>query len=197
MNYLAHLYFSDPTPYGWAGSLMGDFVKGAGPTQLPNDLQIHLKLHRYIDRLTQNNAVFQMSRKRLNPRYRYARSILVDVFYDHFLACNWNEFSAQPLEEFAQSVYNGLEMCFDLLGPDLQQQLPHIIKNNWLVSYQNPDIIQRVLLRIEERLQHKIALAEGFEDLFLYRDQLEDDFRIFMAEAAVAVAAWKQNQRRE
>lgn len=176
---------------------MGDFVKGPVPENLPVGLATHLKLHRYIDRLTQENDIFQRSRRRLNPRYRYARSILVDVFYDHFLACRWGELMSQPLGDFAQTVYTGLEECFDILSPGLQQQLPRMIEYDWLTSYQNPDIVKRLLVRLEERLQHKIALAEGFEDLFLHRSKLEDDFTAFMAEATDAVDAWKQNQRRE
>ncbi len=193
MNYLAHLYLSDPTPLAWAGSLMGDFVKGRVPATFPEVLSRHLKLHRYIDTLTQRSEIFQASRRRLDPRFRYARSILVDVFYDHFLACRWPEYSDQPLAAFAQDVYAGLQSCHDLLSPGLQQQLPRMIEYDWLTSYRQPEIVQRVLCRLEERLQHKIPLAEGFSQLNLWRAQLEDDFVAFMAEAEQVTSVWKQS----
>jgi len=192
MNYLAHLYFSDSTPLAWAGSLMGDFVKGAVPSSFPEELSRHLKLHRHIDSLTQCSEIFQNSRRRLDPRFRYARSILVDVFYDHFLACRWDEYSDQPLADFAQNVYAGLQSCSDLLSPGLQQQLPRMIEYDWLTAYRRPEIVQRVLVRLEERLQHKIPLASGFSQLEIWRDQLEDDFVAFMDEAERATTAWKQ-----
>ena len=192
MNYLAHLYLSDPTPYAWAGSLMGDFVKGAVPTTFPHELSRHLKLHRHIDSLTQRSEIFQTSRRRLNPRFRYARSILVDVFYDHFLACRWHEYSKQPLAGFAQDVYAGLQSCSDLLSPGLRQQLPRMIEYDWLTSYRQPETVQRVLVRLEERLQHKIPLADGFSQLAIWRNQLEDDFVAFMVEAEQVTTAWKQ-----
>ena len=192
MNYLAHLYLSDPTPYAWAGSLMGDFVKGAVPTTFPHELSRHLKLHRHIDSLTQRSEIFQTSRRRLDPRFRYARSILVDVFYDHFLACRWGDYSTQPLENFSQDVYAGLQSCYDFLSPGLQQQLPRMIEYDWLTSYRQPEVVQRVLFRLEERLKHKIPLAAGFSQLEIWRDQLEDDFVAFMVEAERATTAWKQ-----
>ena len=192
MNYLAHLYLSDPTPYAWAGSLMGDFVKGAVPTTFPEELSRHLKLHRHIDSLTQRSEIFQTSRRRLDPRFRYARSILVDVFYDHFLACRWGDYSTQPLANFAQDVYAGLQSCSDLLSSGLRQQLPRMIENDWLTSYRQPEIVQRVLVRLEERLQHKIPLADGFSQLAIWRNQLEDDFVAFMVEAEQLTTAWKQ-----
>jgi acyl carrier protein phosphodiesterase len=193
MNYLAHLYFSDPTPLAWAGSLMGDFVKGTVPETLPEELSRHLKLHRHIDSLTQTSELFQSSRRRLDPRFRYARSVLVDVFYDHFLACRWDEFSALPLADFAQDVYRGLQSCYDHLSPGLQQQLPRMIEYDWLTAYRRPEIVQRVLQRLEERLKHKISLAAGFSQLELLRDELENDFVAFMDEALQVTIAWKQD----
>lgn len=192
MNYLAHLYFSEPTPLAWSGSLMGDFVKGTVPTTFPAELSRHLKLHRHIDSLTQRSEIFQTSRRRLDPRFRYARSVLVDVFYDHFLACHWDEYSDQSLADFSQAVYRGLQSCYDLLSPGLQQQLPRMIEFDWLTAYRRPEIVQRVLLRLEERLKHKIPLAAGFSQLELWRDELENDFAAFMDEALQVTTAWKQ-----
>jgi acyl carrier protein phosphodiesterase len=192
MNYLAHLYFSDSTPLAWAGSLMGDFVKGNISDTLPEQLSRHLKLHRYIDRLTQNNEIFQISRRRLDCRFRFARSILVDVFYDHFLARQWGEYSSQPLADFSQDVYHGLQKCFDILSPALQKQLPRMVEFDWLTSYQRTDVVQRVLIRLEERLQHKIPLAEGFDQLEVWRNELESDFTAFMNDAIAKVSLWKE-----
>jgi len=192
MNYLAHLYFSDPTPLAWAGSLMGDFVKGPVPDDLPDQLSRHLKLHRHIDRLTQNDEFFQASRRRLDPRFRYARSILVDVFYDHFLAIRWDEYSSQPLADFSQDVYRGLQTCFDLLAPALQHQLPRMIEYDWLTSYQQTDVVQRVLVRLEERLHHKVPLSDGFDQLGLRQGELEKDFTAFMDNVTRTVSAWKE-----
>ena len=192
MNYLAHLYFSDPTPLAWAGSLMGDFVKGPVPETLPEELSRHLKLHRHIDSLTQTSERFQISRRRLDPRFRYARSVLIDVFYDHFLACRWDEFSAVSLADFSQDVYRGLQSCYDHLSPGLQQQLPRMIEYDWLTAYRRPEIVQRVLQRLQERLKHKIEFAAGFSQLELYHDELENDFVAFMDEAQQVTTVWKQ-----
>ncbi len=174
---------------------MGDFVKGAVSESLPDELSRHLKLHRHIDSLTQRSEVFQTSRRRLDPRFRYARSVLVDVFYDHFLACRWDEYSNQPLASFSQTVYCGLQSCYDHLSPGLQQQLPRMIEYDWLTSYQQPNIVQRVLERLEDRINHKLPLAAGFSQLDLWREELECDFQRFMNEAQRVTTVWKQLNR--
>ena len=171
---------------------MGDFVKGTVPETLPGELSRHLKLHRHIDSLTQRSEIFQTSRRRLDPHFRHGRSVLVDVFYDHFLANHWDEYSDQPLADFAQTIYCGLQSCYDLLSPGLQQQLPRMIEYDWLTAYRKPEVVQRVLQRLEERIKHKIPLAAGFSQLELWRDGLETDFAAFMDEAQQVTIAWKQ-----
>jgi len=184
VNYLAHLFFSAPRPLAWAGSLMGDFFKGSNFYDLPDDLVSHLKLHRRLDTFTLDNSAFQISRRRLCPSFGHGRSILVDVFYDHLLACQWENYSVQPLPDFARDVYRGLDDCHHYLPVSLQQQLPRMIAGDWLTSYRQVEVVERVLLRLEQRLQHKIPLAQGYEQLHRHRRGLEEDFADFMVAAA-------------
>lgn len=183
MNYLAHLYFSAPRPLAWAGSMMGDFFKGSHFGELPDDLVTHLNLHRRLDTFTLNSLPFQNSRRRLCPSFGHGRSILVDVFYDHFLACQWQNYSRQPLQEFAHEVYSGLRECQAYLPQRLQEQLPRMIAADWLTSYRQEEVVERVLLRLEQRLNHKIPLAKGSDQLHQHRAELEKDFTAFMAAA--------------
>ncbi len=193
MNYLAHLFFSDPAPLAWAGSLMGDFFKGSDFSALPAELTRHLKLHRHIDALTRSSPAFQRSRRRLDPRFRHGRSVLVDVFYDHFIACRWDQYHHQPLEVFAREVYTGLQSCRAVLSPGLQRQLPRMIAMDWLTSYRETEVVKRVLIRLEERLTHKLPLAQGFAELGLRRGALGGDFSRFMEETQPLVETWKND----
>ncbi len=152
---------------------------------------MHLRLHRRLDAYTQQNCHFQASRRRLDPRFRYGRSVLVDVFYDHFLACQWQCYSNIPLDDFAQQVYAGLSSCQQLLPDRLQLLLPRMIKEDWLFSYRRVEIVARVLQRLEARLKHRLPLAAGFSELERVRGALEADFSKFMSAAQREVAVWK------
>lgn len=192
MNYLAHLYFSDSSPTAWTGSLLGDFIKGGSFRGLPDDLVRQLKLHRHMDSYTCRSPAFQQSCRRLNPSFRYARGVLVDVFYDHFLACHWEHYHRLPLTEFAQQVYAGLQSCHHHLTPEFRRQLPRMIEMDWLTSYRQPAVIKKVLGCLEKRIKAKFPLSQGFEDLSRRRAELETDFSAFMLEAESVVRDWKQ-----
>lgn len=190
MNYLAHLYFSAPDPLAWAGSLMGDFVKGALDPALPEQLARHLILHRRLDSYTRTSPPFQASRRRIDARFRHGRSVMVDVFYDHLLACRWEEYHQQSLEEFSGAVYAGLYRVHEVLPISLQQTLPRMKSHNWLLSYRDTWAIERVLQRLEERLGQRLPLASGVTELDRLREELEGDFQIFMQQTALFTAAF-------
>jgi len=191
MNYLAHLYVSDPDPIAWAGSLMGDFLKGPLPEGGDPHLRKHLLLHRKLDTFAAGNAHFLSSCRRLDTRYRFGRSILIDVFYDHFLACHWNSLADVPLETFSAQVYAGLSDCQEMLPTGLRQLLPRMVREDWLCSYRDPAIVGRVLMSLERRLRHRLPLAQGVDDLTDCRAALEADFGRFIAEAVGFVGEWK------
>ena len=191
MNYLAHLYFSDSEPLAWAGSLMGDFLKGPLPEDVDPQLLRHLLLHRKIDSFANSNQYFQQSCERLDRRYRFGRGILIDVFYDHFLACRWSAFSDQSLEAFSHNAYQGLTESKQLLPAGLQNLLPRMVRDNWLLSYREERVVGTVLSSLERRLKHRLPLARGVEDLQRERSALEGDFIAFMRDANNFVVQWK------
>jgi acyl carrier protein phosphodiesterase len=197
MNYLGHLYFSDSNSLAWAGALMGDFVKGSNFMDMPNSLVRHIRLHRFIDGYTLKDPFFKQSCDRLDPSLRLARGIVVDVFYDHFLACHWEDFSKTALAAFSATVYAGLKVNEDLLNPALKQQLPRMIKYDWLTSYQHPEVVVKVLKSLEERLHGKFLLTRACVTLESCREELEHDFFQFMHAAKLAVACWKEEYPEE
>lgn len=183
MNYLTHLYLSDPHPHCLLGNLMGDFVKGRLDDRYPAEIRKGLCQHRKIDSFAHNHATFRRSKARINPVFGHSRGILVDIFYDHFLASNWSDFASVSLETFAQSVYGLLQENFDLLPPGLQRIAPRMIEHDWLVSYREISVIRRVLERLAQRLSRPVPLEEAMEDLREHYEGLKKDSFGFIGDA--------------
>ncbi len=195
MNYLFHLYLCDHSPEGFLGSLMGDFVKGRLDQTYPAGIRQGIVLHRRIDSFAHTNATVRRSLLRLDPSYRHYRGILVDVFYDHFLARNWNHHANIPLATFARNVYLALETYHQILPPGLQRIAPHMIAHNWLESYREIDTIGTVLCRISSRLSRPNPLARGTAELHQHYKELETDFTRFLDEAVTCARNLAEQQR--
>ena len=103
MNFLAHLYLSGDNEQIIVGNFIGDFVKGRNALQtFDPTIALGIELHRAIDQFTDTHPVVRSSKDRLRPKYRHYAGVIVDIFYDHFLARKWNDYHKTPLPEFAQ-----------------------------------------------------------------------------------------------
>ena len=162
---------------------MGDFVKGRIPSDYPEKIALGLHLHRRIDSLAQNSPHTRRSRQRLDPKFGHGRGIIVDIFYDHFLAANWRDYSPVPLESYAADFYTLLQSSHRQLPEGLKQIAPRMIEYNWLVSYQHRWVVGRALKNIAKRLSRPLPLAEGITDLAAHDALFRLDFKGFMNEA--------------
>jgi len=184
MNYLMHLHLSDPEPLVRLGNLMGDFVKGRlEKTPYSPDIVHGLRQHRIIDSFSQTSPAVNASRNRIDARFSYFRGIMIDVFYDHFLASNWEQHASGTLVQFANETYRMLEEHHDILPQQLQNIVPRMIQYNWLVSYREVEVMERALARIGQRLKRENPLAEGYGELLKHYDELEEDCAQFLIEA--------------
>ncbi|HNQ82643.1 MAG TPA: DUF479 domain-containing protein, partial [Bacteroidales bacterium] len=97
MNFLAHLYLSGKEEDVIIGNFVADAIKGNSLGHYPQGMERGIRLHREIDSYTDSHELFRASRNRLAPRYNHFSGIIVDLYYDHFLAKFWNEYSNEDL----------------------------------------------------------------------------------------------------
>ena len=183
MNYLVHLYLSDPDPDCQLGNLMGDFVKGPLSGEFAPGIRRGMIQHRAVDTFAQANAAFRRSKRRLDGRFGHCKGVMIDIFYDHILASNWERFATESLEEFAARTYRILEANSARLPAGLRRVAPRMIAGNWLVSYREPQTVATVLCRLAARLSRPTPMAEGAGELTSHRLGLTDDCELFLSEA--------------
>jgi acyl carrier protein phosphodiesterase len=192
MNYLAHLYLSEPDDDVLLGSLMGDFVKGPLDGRYGAAVTYGIALHRRIDSFTDAHPVVRASKARVSPERRRYAGIMVDMFYDHFLARHWTEFSDEPLAAFAQRVYAVLAQRRDVLPERLRLMVPSMRQADWLGSYARIESIRTALDRMGRRLRRENRLLGSADELERDYADFERDFRAFLPE----VRAFARGQAR-
>ena len=116
MNFLAHCCLSGDSEAVMFGNFIADFIKGRGGESYPGDVYRGIILHREIDAFTDRHRQVAQSKRRLWPRHRHYSTVIVDIIYDHFLARNWQEYSAIPLADFARHAYGAIQR-FDAFLP--------------------------------------------------------------------------------
>jgi len=182
MNFLAHLYLSGESDEVKIGNFIGDWVKGHDYIHFPETIKKGILLHREIDFFTDNHIIVKKSKANFYNMYHKYSGIIVDIFYDHYLAKNWSHYSNEPLNEFLGSFYKNLLANYDILPEKLQNFIPGFIKRGWMSKYEEIEGIQSVLnaMAANSHLPDNISMAS---DILVNRyDVLEDEFTRFFAE---------------
>jgi acyl carrier protein phosphodiesterase len=183
VNYLAHLYLADRTGTSLAGSLMGDVVRGPLEGRYPPAIERGIHLHRRVDSFTDSHPVVRAAKTRLQPPYRRYAGILLDVFFDHCLARQWDQYHAQSLEEFVRQAHGTLlREGLGLAHPGFVLRLSYLRSRKLLLSYREPAGIERALRSLSTRLSRANPLASGLEALSPQAVALENDFQAFFPE---------------
>lgn len=193
MNFLAHIYLSGTHNLIKIGNLTADSIHGKSYRNYPMLMQIGILLHREIDTFTDAHMLFRKCTKRLHHKYSHYSGIVVDIYFDHFLAKNWSQYHDIPLETYVSDFYNMIQKHENILPEKFKRLLPFMIAQNWLLSYAKLEGIQEVLNGMHRRTNKKAKLNEALTELKLHYNEFETDFTLFFEELK-AFSATKLNE---
>jgi acyl carrier protein phosphodiesterase len=182
MNFLAHIYLSFEDDEITIGNFIADSIRGNKFKHLPERVQTGIMLHRQIDTFTDAHPTVRQSTKRLHENYGHYSGIIVDIFYDHYLAKNWKTYSDTPLDVFVDNFYDLLEDNYEILPIGVQRMMPYMISDNWIFNYSKMDGIARVLNGMNRRTKNKSKMNFAILDLEEHYNAFEKEFTSFFEE---------------
>lgn len=182
MNCLAHAWLAHRRGESVVGNLLGDFVRGDPEGHYHGALLQGIRVHRAIDAYTDDHPVVHRSRARLPPPYRRWGGVLVDVFYDHYLASGWTLFADVPLRAFADGVYSSLGRHRGELPERMRGFADYMARTDLLVSYATVEGIDRALTGLSRRVRRENPLADASGEFARLHGVLRGDFEAFFPE---------------
>ena len=182
MNFLAHIYLSGDNNELKIGNFIADSVKGKNYTLYPEIIQKGILLHRHIDTFTDTHKIVKKSVSRLFPKYGHYSTVIVDIIYDHFLAANWHTYNNQPLDEYVSEFYTLLQSNYILLPKRIQNFLPYMIEDNWLLSYASISGIGKILYQMNHRTKNRSKMNFAVIELEAFYADFQEEFTAFFEE---------------
>lgn len=164
---------------------MADGVRGKEYLDFNSEIQKGIVLHRAIDTFTDVHPLFRKCTKRLHSTYHHYSGMIVDVFFDHFLAKNWSQYSEEPLEDFVENFYTSLTTFEMHLTDKAKLMKPYMIEQNWLMSYCTTEGIEKILTQMDRRTKNVAMMRNSVTELKFYYSEFEHDFTHFFAELQV------------
>ena len=191
MNYLAHLYFAQPTADSCFGNLLGDFGGHRKVKSLPNAVQKALDNHYLVDKFTDSHHEVKAAKQYFSIRRRRFANIALDVLFDHFLIKHWQQFHSQPFAEFKQATYQRLNQRVDDMPERMQRVVTSMTSHDWFKEYETLSGIGLALDNIAKRIRFKNNFAGVIEDINPNYEKLEQVFLRFFPELISHVAEHK------
>ncbi|CAE6925994.1 Acyl carrier protein phosphodiesterase [Vibrio sp. B1REV9] len=177
MNFLAHLHIAEQCHSHLMGNLLGDFVKGDPSKQYRADISNGIKLHRFVDRITDHHSIVNECKPLFTGVARRFAPIALDMFWDHCLAKHWQSFSDQPLDSFVRYAYSQVN---EQISEDLPSRFlllhSRMWQGGWLQSYRELQNIEFALHRMSQRSPRMADLTTTFEVLDNEYTELESKF---------------------
>jgi len=182
MNWLAHLYLSEPRAEFRVGNILPDLTSAAQLAFLPEPYQKGIRCHRQIDRFTDLHPRVQSCVRRFPAPYRRFGGILTDVYFDHFLARDWSEYSSMPLRDFVSEFYRDIETCSAVIPAEASRRLQRMRDEDWLGCYHHIAGVTDVLGRIGRRFRRPVDFTDSLPIFQKHETAFLDDFQSFFPE---------------
>ncbi|MBC8321426.1 MAG: DUF479 domain-containing protein [Bacteroidetes bacterium] len=182
MNFLAHAHLSQDNEDIIFGNFIADSVKGISYLRFRKDIISGILLHRDIDTFTDRHQIVKNSKAIVTEYFGKYSGIVIDIYYDHFLARNWELYHSEELARYSTNVYLILAKRFLILPGRIKRLLPFLIAQNWLTGYANLNELQRVFNGMDRRTRYISGMGNAVKILEENYDSLFNDFREFYSD---------------
>ena len=182
MNFLAHVHLSQENEDVIFGNFVADSIKGRSYLKFRKDIIVGILLHRDIDAFTDRHEIVKKSKATVREHFGRYSGIVVDIYYDHFLARNWEHYHNEELTRYSTKVYLILAKRFLLLPARVKRILPFLIGQNWLSGYANLKDLKRVFNGMDRRTGYVSGMDKAVSVLEKDYDSLYLDFKEFYDE---------------
>lgn len=186
MNYLAHALLSGNDPEIIVGNFIADHLRGNDFSAFSPGIIKGIQMHRQIDHFTDSHELFRASKRIFYDGFEKHSGILVDIYFDHLLANNFQNFSAVNLNDFSNMVYEIYKNARATLPAGSNRFLDYVLKNNIYQSYSKQEGIETVLVHLSHRISHGVKLQESINLFTTHQESLNKNFKQFFSEAQYA-----------
>ncbi|GGM91615.1 ACP phosphodiesterase [Dyadobacter beijingensis] len=186
MNFLAHILLSGENEGVMMGNYVGDFIKGRlteEKTALWNpDYVVGLKLHRFIDSFTDSHPEVLEAKDVAAVTQGRLAGIVMDIYFDYFLAKNFIDYQREPLLVYAHRMYSIIERNEHLIPETMIPMVRSMIRQDWLTTYATLDGIDTTFRRLSRRAEFLAPISTAVSDLRANEDFYYTRFLSFFPE---------------
>ncbi len=164
------------------GNFIADNVKGNNIEKYSPGIIEGIRHHRDIDSFTDNHEVFHHTLEVIRPVMGKYSAVAADMFYDHFLAKNWWQYSFENRLAFTHRIYASLQPYYNIFPEHSKKTYEFMTYRNWLFNYAGIPFLNICFRGLDSRAVFSNNFSDATTVLVKNYDILRDDFNAFMPE---------------
>jgi acyl carrier protein phosphodiesterase len=179
MNFLAHFHLSGEDEEIAIGNFIGDFIRGSKLDDLPENVLKGIQLHRFIDAFTDKHPVVKSVNQIIKPYFSKYAPVVSDIYFDYFLASNFDQYSTQSLRDYTHEIYDLIERKKELLPERARGFYHFLLERDIFFEYGNKDGMRHVFNGVSSRAKFKSNMEEGVPVLIKHESEILPLFHEF------------------
>jgi acyl carrier protein phosphodiesterase len=199
MNYLAHFYLSQNNDNLILGNLLADSMTGSLQSvkyeHFSPEIVLGMKMHREIDSYTDAHPVVRQSIHRLQPKYHKYSGVIIDMYYDHILAKNWNQYSNTPIELYSAHVYQIFEENKKIIPFKMNKLVHSMTSRDWLSNYRFEENLKWAFAGLAKRAKFISNMEFAYDDLMEHYYEFTEEFKVFFPEIISHINNFIENEK--
>ncbi len=182
MNYLLNLYLSKELGERSVGFIIGDILRNKNLPTYSAETIDGIELHKSIVQFIKKHPAYLRSKDRLPAKYNKHAFKIVSIFYDHFLASNWEKYSYEELNRFIGNAHNFVHHNFHIFPYKTKKLYSLLISKNILLNYDSIEGIHAYMQLITHKDTFQANLEHSLETLILHYELFKKDFEELIPE---------------
>ena len=183
MNYLAHMRLAGDDPECLIGNFLGDFVKGRLSADIYTPGIRHgIVMHRSIDAWTDSHEITRQCARIISPRRRRWSRVILDIFYDHLLAVNWERYSDESFAGFLKRAYVIILGASDIFPERDVYRIRTLVEGGWIERCRTISGLGMIFDGLSRRARRENPLSGSERELVEHYDELNGCFNRFFPE---------------
>jgi acyl carrier protein phosphodiesterase len=183
MNFLGHLYFSNNDTSLMYANLFGDFVKGKDLDRFSAVQKKGIILHRAIDQYIDHHSAVTDLMHQLYPHLPKVTGIAIDLFFDHLLAKQWDNYHSSSLNDFLANFYSVSIKDDPNYPEEYKIFIQQLKRHNWIASYPQFHALEKMSKGVASRISFKNSLESAPTVYLKFESQIEQTFKHYMIDA--------------
>lgn len=183
MNFLGHIYFSNNQIELMYANIFGDFIKGKDLSNFPQFVQEGIRLHRTIDDYIDHHPTIVELTHKLYKELPKVAGIAVDLYFDYFLAKNWNKYHSSGYLEFINAFHNADVNRNNYNNRDFWFVIDKMKEGEWLKHSKSMYGLKKASQGVSNMISFDNVLNQAPKIYTINEEQIDNALSLFIDDA--------------